>query len=181
MDCKTNHKHDSLQTNAKAPFYTLFCILGTHVETVYTTFSYLTTTFAWKVSHGCPPNGANHCFKLNNKNKHVGQAIIQFWKVMYLILTLQVPLTLQSVFSKTDSVFLKEDTQKFVFNNTCPRACISQYTHMGVHWLVQPLWHVLCDTHSWPSAQRMYKTLGLGSVSHLQTSPDKNFCQEAFG
>ena len=30
--------------------------------------------------------------------------IIQFLKVMYLILTLQVPLTLPSVFSKTDSV-----------------------------------------------------------------------------
>jgi hypothetical protein len=35
------------------------------------------------------------------------QHIIQFLKVMYLILTLQVPLTLPSVFSKTDSVFLK--------------------------------------------------------------------------
>ena len=35
--------------------------------------------------------------------------IIQFLKVMYLILTLQVHLTLPSVFSKTDSVFLKEE------------------------------------------------------------------------
>ena len=76
------------------------------------------------------------------------QYIIQFLKVMYLILTLQVPLTLPSVFSKTDSVFLKEDTQKCVFNNTCPRACISQYNPMGVYWLVQALGHVLCNTHS---------------------------------
>ena len=74
--------------------------------------------------------------------------IFQFLKVMYLIKTLQVPLTLESVFSKTDSVFLKEDTKKCVFNNTCPRACISQYTPMGVYWLVQALGHVMCDTHS---------------------------------
>ena len=74
--------------------------------------------------------------------------IIQFLKVMYLILTLQVPLTLPSVFSKTDSVFLQEDTQKCVLNNTCPRACISQYTPMGVYWLVQALGHILCNTHS---------------------------------
>ena len=76
------------------------------------------------------------------------QYIIQFLKVKYLILTLQVPLTLPSVFSKTDSVFLKEDTQKCVLTNTCPRACISQYTPMGVYWLVQALGHVLCNTHS---------------------------------
>ena len=49
-------------------------------------------------------------------------------KGMYLILTLQVPLTLPSVSYKTDSVFLKEDTQKCVLTNTCPMACISQYT-----------------------------------------------------
>ena len=67
---------------------------------------------------------------------------------MYWILTLQVPLTLQRVFPKTDSVFLKEDTQKCVLINTCPRACISQYTPMGVYWLVQALGHVLCNTHS---------------------------------
>ena len=72
------------------------------------------------------------------------QYIIQFLKVMFLILTLQVPLTLPSVFSKTDSVFLKEDNQKCVFNNNCPRACISQYSPMGdmgdigVYWLVKP-------------------------------------------
>ena len=76
------------------------------------------------------------------------QYIIQFLKVMYLILTLQVPLTLPSVFSETDSVFLKEDTQKCVLTNTCPRACISQYTPMGVYWLVQALGRVLCNTHS---------------------------------
>ena len=68
---------------------------------------------------------------------------------MFLIFNLKVPLTLPSVFSKTDSVFLKEDTQKCVFNNTCPRACISQYNPMGVYWLVQALLgHVLylyCD------------------------------------
>ena len=77
------------------------------------------------------------------------QCIIQFLKVMYLILTLQLPLTLPSVFSKTYSVFLKEDTQMCVINNTCPRACISQYTPMGVYWLVQALGHVLSNTHSW--------------------------------
>ena len=66
---------------------------------------------------------------------------------MYLILTLQVTLTLPSVFSKTDAVFLKEDTQKCVFNNTCPMACISQYNPMGVYWLVQALGHVLYNTH----------------------------------
>ena len=71
------------------------------------------------------------------------QYIIQFLKVMYLILTLQVPLTFPSVFSKTDSVFLKEDNQKCVFNNTCHRACISQYSPMEVYWLVQALGHVL--------------------------------------
>ena len=92
---------------------------------------------------------------------------------MYLILTLQVPLTLPSVFSKTDSVFFKEDTQKCVLTNTCSRACISQYTPMGVYWLVQALGHVLCNTHSWASAQRMNRALGLGSVSHSQTSPYK--------
>ena len=107
--------------------------------------------------------------------------IIQFLKVMYLILTLQVPLTWQSVFSKTDSVFLKEDTQKCVFNNTRPRACISQYNPMGVYLLVQALGQVLCNTHSWASAQRMYRTLGIGSFSHSQTSPGKSFCQDAFG
>ena len=76
------------------------------------------------------------------------QNIIQFLKVIYVILTFKVPLTLPSAFSKTDSVFLKEDTQKCVFNNTCPRACISQYNPMGVYWLVQALGHVLCNTHS---------------------------------
>ena len=55
-----------------------------------------------------------------------------FLKVMYLILTLQVPLTLPSVFSKTDSVFLQEDAQKCLFNNTCLRACSSKYNPMGV-------------------------------------------------
>ena len=67
---------------------------------------------------------------------------------LYLVLTLQVPLTLPSVFSKTDSVCLKEDTQKCVINNTCPRAFISQYTPMGVYWLAQALGHILYDTHS---------------------------------
>ena len=100
---------------------------------------------------------------------------------MYLIYTLQVPITLPSVFSKTNSVFLKEDTQKCVINNTCPRACISQYTPMGVYWLVQALGHVLSNTHFRESALRMYRTLGLGSVRHSQTSPDKSFCQDAFG
>ena len=109
------------------------------------------------------------------------QCIIQFLKVMYSILTLQVLLTLPSVFPKTDSVFLKEDTQKCVFNNTSPRACISQYNPMGVYWLVQALGQVLCNTHSWASAQRMYRTLGLGSFSHSQTSPGESFCQDAFG
>ena len=79
---------------------------------------------------------------------HVVKCIIQFLKVMYLILTLQVPLTLLSVFPKTESVFLKEDTQKCVLTNTCPRACISQYNPMGVYWLVQALGQVLCNTHS---------------------------------
>ena len=98
-----------------------------------------------------------------------------------MILTLQVPLTLPSVFLRQIQFFLKEDTQKCVFNNTCPRACIRQYTPMRVYWLVQALGHVLCDTNSWASAQRMNRTLGLGSVSHSQTSPDKGFCQDAFG
>ena len=74
--------------------------------------------------------------------------IIQVLKVMYLSLTLQVPSPLPSVFYKTDYVFLKEDTRKCVFNNTCPRACISQYSPMGVYWLVQALGHVLCNKHS---------------------------------
>ena len=69
-----------------------------------------------------------HLFLPIPARSSAGLAIIQFLKVMYLILTLQVPLTLPSVFSKTDSVFLKEGTQKCVLNNTCPRACISQYT-----------------------------------------------------
>ena len=85
------------------------------------------------------------------------------------------------VVSKTDSVFIKEDTQKCVFNNTCPRACISQYNPMGVYWLVQALGHVLCNTHSWASSQRMYIILGLGSFSDLHTSPCKSFCQDAIG
>ena len=50
---------------------------------------------------------------------------------------------LPSVFCKTDSVF-----QKCVFNNTYPRACISQYNPKGVYRLVQALGHVLCNTHS---------------------------------
>ena len=37
-------------------------------------------------------------------------AIIQFLKVKYLFLTLQVHLTLPSVFCETDSVFLRADT-----------------------------------------------------------------------
>ena len=69
---------------------------------------------------------------------------MQFLKVMYLILTLQVPLSLPSVFFNPDSVFLIEDTQKCVFNNTCPRACISQYNPMAVYWLVQALGQVMC-------------------------------------
>ena len=84
----------------------------------------------------------------NSGNKNMVLTIIHFLKVIYLILTLQVPLTFQSVFPKTDSVFLKGDTQKCVFNNTCPRACISQYNPMGVYCLVQALGHVLCNTHS---------------------------------
>ena len=77
-------------------------------------------------------------------SKTKGSDIIHFLKVMYLNLTLQVPLTLPSVFSKTDAVFLKEDTQKCVFNDTCPRACISHYNPLGVYWLIQALVHVLC-------------------------------------
>ena len=46
------------------------------------------------------------------------QCIIQFLKVMYLILTLQVPLTLPSVFSKTDSV---------ISPRRHPEVCIKQY------------------------------------------------------
>ena len=61
-------------------------------------------------------------------------SIIQLLKVMYLILTLQVPLTLPSVFSKTDSVFLKEDTKKCVLCNTCPRTYISQY-YNNYNWI----------------------------------------------
>ena len=38
------------------------------------------------------------------------QYIIQFLKVMYLFLTLQVHPTLPSVFCETDSVFLRADT-----------------------------------------------------------------------
>ena len=53
---------------------------------------------------------------------------------MYFILTLQVPLTLPSVISKTYSVFVKEGT-----HNAFPRACISQYNPMRVYWLVQAL------------------------------------------
>ena len=41
-------------------------------------------------------------------NLHTVFAIIQFLKVMYLILTLQVPLTLLSAFSQTISVFSKK-------------------------------------------------------------------------
>ena len=78
---------------------------------------------------------------------HLVLTIIQFLKVMYLILIFQVPLTLPSVFPKTDSVFLKKD-QKYEFNNTCPRACISQYNPMRVYCLVQALVHVLCNKHS---------------------------------
>ena len=74
--------------------------------------------------------------------------IIHFFKVMYSILTLQVPLTLPSLVSKTDSIFLKEDTQKCVFNKTYPRAFISQYNPMGVYWPVKALGHVLCNKHS---------------------------------
>ena len=81
-------------------------------------------------------------------------SIIQSLKVMSLILTLQVHLTLQCVFSKTDSVFLRQDTQKCVFINTCPRACISQYTPMGLYWLIQALGHVLWNTHFWVSSLR---------------------------
>ena len=40
---------------------------------------------------------------------------------MYSNLTLQVPITLPSVFSKMDSVFLREDTQKCAFDSICPR------------------------------------------------------------
>ena len=69
---------------------------------------------------------------------------------MSLILTLQVPLTLPSVFFNADSFFLKEAPLPLwcVFNNTCPWVCISQYNPMGVFWLVQALGHVLCNTHS---------------------------------
>ena len=38
--------------------------------------------------------------------------IILFLKVMYLVLTVHVPLTLTVVFCETDSVFLGADTQE---------------------------------------------------------------------
>ena len=43
------------------------------------------------------------------------QYSIQFLKVMYLILTLQVHLTLPSVFFKTDSVFFSKKTPRSVY------------------------------------------------------------------
>ena len=52
--------------------------------------------------------------------------VLQYSTVHYPIFKSDVlDFNLPSVFSKTDSVLLKEDTQKCIFNNTCPRACIS--------------------------------------------------------
>ena len=46
---------------------------------------------------------------------------------MYIVLTVQVHLTLPRVFFETASVFLKAETQEWFFHNTCPRACTSNW------------------------------------------------------
>ena len=54
----------------------------------------------------------NTAYPLSPHNMETVQGIIQFLKVMYLVLTVQVPLTLPVVFCETDSVFLGADTHE---------------------------------------------------------------------
>ena len=180
--------------SVQCTLYTIQCTVHTIQCTVHTPIFRLCPTLLLQpgiTDWGQGPRGRIRD-RLGNRNTETQvYSIIQFLKVMYLILTLQVSLTLPSVFSETDSVFLKEDTQKCVLTNTCPRACISQYTPMGV--ASTPPWEctgwykplgVYCAIHTpehllreWTEQNRT----GLGSVSHSQTSPDKGFCQDAFG
>ena len=44
--------------------------------------------------------------------------------------------------------------EECVLHSTCPRACTSQYTPMGLYWLIQALGHVLLNTHFWVSSLR---------------------------
>ena len=46
------------------------------------------------------------------------------------------------------------DAQECVLHSTCPRACTSKYTPMGLYWLIQALGHVLLNTHFWVSSLR---------------------------
>ena len=46
------------------------------------------------------------------------------------------------------------DAQECELHSTCPRACTSQYTPMGVYWLIQALGHVLVKSHFWVSSLR---------------------------
>ncbi len=46
------------------------------------------------------------------------------------------------------------DAQECVLHSTCPRACTSKYTPMGLYWLIQALGHVLLNTHFCVSSLR---------------------------
>ena len=46
------------------------------------------------------------------------------------------------------------DAQECVLHSTCPRACTSKYTPMGMYWLIQALGHVLLNTHFCVSSLR---------------------------
>ena len=52
------------------------------------------------------------------------------------------------------SVYSLAHAQECVLQSTCPRACTSQYTPVGLYWLIQALGHVLLNTQSWVSSLR---------------------------
>ena len=95
---------------------------------------------------------------------------------MYLILTLQVPFNLPIVFSKTDSVFLKEDTFStihalgLVSDSTTSWECTGWYKLLGMYCAIHALEYLLreCTEHLFVS------------FSHSQTIPGKSFGQDAF-
>ena len=70
--------------------------------------------------------------------------------------------------AKTKCSVHSPDDQECVSLSTCPRACTSQYTPMGVYWLTQALGHVLLNTHFWVSSLRKTESVLENKLSKLR-------------
>ena len=113
-------------------------------------------------------NHTDHCITVQLSTKHYN--FFLWWMGFFRCLLLY-------------QIFFLRKIQ--LFSNKTPIRVYSIIHDLGLvsasttPWECTGWYCVLCNKHSWISAQRMYRTLGFGSFSHLQTS--SGFCQDAFG